>query len=116
MEKNCLDKDVLVTLLELAPKTQDFQVYKRYDVAFFGLKSGRAQYREGQKGGEDGKNKRGGEIGRDERGEKGHFGNEVNLIVEKSSNSEANVYNHIIYWCYQGLMVLGWGTSWLGGP
>ena len=59
-EEDRLDEDVLVTLLKLAPKTQDSQVYKRHDIAPLSPKSGRAQYEEGQKGGEDGKDKGGG--------------------------------------------------------
>ena len=46
-EENCLDEDVLVTLLELALKIRDSQVYKRHDVASLDPKSGRAQYKEG---------------------------------------------------------------------
>ena len=80
-------------------------MYKRHDVAPFSPKSGRAQYREGQRGREDGKDKRGGENGRDERGGGGHCGNKVNSMVGESSGSEASVYHHIIYRCYQGLMV-----------
>lgn len=106
-EEDRLDEDVLVTSLKLAPKTRDSQVYKRHDVAPLGPKSGRAQYGEGQRGGEDGKDKRGGENGRGERGGGGHRGNKVNPMVGESSGSEASVYHHIIYRCYQGLMVLG---------
>ena len=102
-----MDEDVLVTSLKLVPKTRDFQVNKRHDVAPLGPKSGRAQYKEHQRGGEDGKDKRGGEDGRGERGGGGHCGNQVNLMVGESSGSEASDYHHIIYWCYQELMVLG---------
>ena len=106
-EEDCLDDDVLVTSLKLSPKTRDSQVYKRHDVAPLGPKSGRAQYGEGQRGGEDGKDKRGGENGRGERGGEGHRGNKVNPMGGEGSGSEASVYHHIIYRCYQGLMVLG---------
>ena len=102
-----MDKDVLVMSLKLAPKTRDSQVNKRHDIAPLGPKSGRAQYGEGQKSGEDGKDKTGGENRRGERGGRGYRRNEVNPMVGESSVSEARVYHHIIYQCYQGLMVLG---------
>ena len=79
---------------------------KSHDIAPFGPKSGRAQYGESQKGGEDGKDKRGRENGRGERGGRGYYGNKVNPMVGENSGSEASVYHHIIYRCYQGLMVL----------
>ena len=72
-EKNCLDEDVLVTSLELASKTQHPLVYKRYDVALLGPKSGRAQYRKGQREGENGKDKSGGENRRGKRSGRGHY-------------------------------------------
>ena len=106
-KKHCLNEDVLVILLELVAKTGDFQVYKYHDVAPLGCKSGRAQYEEGQKGGEDEKDKKDGENGKSERGGGRYRGNKVNPIVKESSGSEASVYYHIIYQCYQGLIVLG---------
>ena len=95
LEEDCLDKNVLVTFLELAPKTQDFQVYKCHDVASLGPKSGRAQYEKGQRGKEDGKGKRDRENRRNERGGGGHCGNKVNLVVGENSGSKASVYHHI---------------------
>ena len=106
-EEDCLDEDVLVTLLKLAPKTRDSQVYKRYDVAPLGLKNGRAQYGENQRDREDGKNKRGGENGKGKKGGGGYCRNEVKPMVGESSDSDTSIYYHIIYRCYQGLMVLG---------
>ena len=106
-EEDCLDEDVLVTSLKLAPKTRDCQVYKHHNVAPLGHKGWRAQYGEDQRGGEDGKDKRGGENRRYERAGGGYCGNKVNLMVGESSGSEASVYHHIIYRCYQGLMVSG---------
>ena len=41
-EKDYLDEDILVILLELAPKIWDSQMYKCHDVAPFGPKSRRA--------------------------------------------------------------------------
>ena len=82
-------------------------MYKRHDIAPLDPRSGRAQYGEGQRGGEDGKDKRGGENGRGEMGGGGHCGNKVNPMVEESSGSEASIYHHIIYQCYQRLIVLG---------
>lgn len=41
LKENCLDKDTLVMALERAPKTRDFQVYKRNDIASLSSKSGR---------------------------------------------------------------------------
>lgn len=95
----------------LAPKIQHSQVYKCYDVVPFCLKSGKAQDEKGQRGGKDGKDKRGRENRRDERGKGGHCRNKVNLVVQQSSDSEISVYHHIIYRCYQELMILGWGTG-----
>lgn len=41
-KEDCLDKDVLVTSLGLAPKIRDSQIYKCHDIPPFGPKSGRA--------------------------------------------------------------------------
>ena len=100
LKKNFLDKDVLVILLELAPKTQDSQVYKRHNIASFSLKSGRTQYKEGQKGRKNGKDKKDRKNGKDEKGGGDHYGNKVNPLVGKSSGFEASVYHHIIFQCY----------------
>ncbi len=88
-----MDEDVP---LEPAPKIQVSQMHERHDVASLGPKSGRAQYGNSQRGGEDGKGKKGGENG---KGERGHRGNKVDPVVEKSSGSEASDYYHIIYQC-----------------
>ena len=82
-------------------------MYKRHDIVPLGPKSGRAQHGEAQGSGEDGKDKRGGENRRGERSGGGHRGNKVNPIIREISGSEASVYHHIIYQCYQGLMVFG---------
>ncbi len=42
------------------------------------------------------KSKRGGE---NRKGERGHWGNKVDPVIEKSSGSEASDYYHIIYQC-----------------
>ena len=102
-----MDKDVLVTSLKLAPKTQNSQIYKHHNIAPFGPKSEKAQYGESQKGGENRKDKGDGENGRVERSGRGYCENKINLIVGKSSGSKASVYHHIIYQCYQGIMFLG---------
>ena len=102
-----MDEDVLVTLLKLAPKTRDSQVYKRHDVVPFGPKSGRAQYGEDYWGGENGKDKRGGKNGRGEKVGGDHCGNKINPMVEESSGFKVSVYHHKIYQCYQGPIVLG---------
>ncbi len=41
-EEDCLNKDVLVTLLDLTPKIQTSQVHQRHDVIPLGPKSGKA--------------------------------------------------------------------------
>ena len=41
LEEDCLDKNILVMLLELAPKIWDIQIYKCHDIAPFGPKSRR---------------------------------------------------------------------------
>ena len=82
-------------------------MYKYHDIISFSPKSRRAEYREGQKGRDDGKDKRGEENGRGERGRKSHCRNKVNLVVEESNGSKVSVYHHIIYWYYQKLIVLG---------
>ncbi len=94
-----LDEEVLVTSLEPAPKIQASQVYQRHDVAFLGLKSERAQYGNGQRGGEDGKDKRGEENEKGERSGGGHRKNKVDPVVEESYGSEVSDYYHIIYQC-----------------
>ena len=106
-EKNCLDEDILVTLLELTPKIQNSQVYICYNVAPLGSKSLRVQYGENQRGKKDGKDERGRENGSGKRGKRGHRGNKINVMVGKSSSSEVSVYHHIAYPYYQKLMVLG---------
>ena len=95
-EKDCLNEDVLVTLLELVLEIRDSQVYKRHDITPLGPRSGRTQYGEGLKGGEDGKDKRGRENRRGERGGGAHCGNKVNPIVGESSGPQASFYHHII--------------------
>lgn len=100
LEKDCLDKNILITSFRLAPKTQNFQVYKRHDVACFSPMNGRTQYREGQKEEEDKKDKRSRENGSSERGRGDHCGNKINPVVRKSRYFEANIYYHIIYRCY----------------
>ena len=97
--------------LEQAPKTQESQVYQCDDIASFGPKSRRAKYGEGQRDGEDEKIKKDWENGRDEKSGRDYCGNKVNLIIGKSSDSEASVYHYIIYWYYQRLIVLGWDTG-----
>lgn len=91
-----MDKNVSVTLLELALKTRDFKVYKYRDIVSLGPKSERAQYKERQRDREDGKNKRNRENERGKRSEEGHRGNKLNTLVGKSSGSETSVYHHII--------------------
>ena len=107
LEEDCLDEDVLVTALERAPKTQNSQVYKCHNIILLGPKNGRIQYGKGQKSGEDEKDKKSGENGRVERGGRDYCRNKVNLVVEESSSFKLSVYHHIIYWCYQKLMILG---------
>lgn len=41
LEEDCLDENILVTVLERTPKIRDFQVYKYHDVVFFSPKSRR---------------------------------------------------------------------------
>ncbi len=89
-----MDEDVPITSLEPAPKIRASQVHQCHDVAPLGPKSGRAQYGNSQRGGEDGKSKRGGENGKSERG---HRGTKVDPLVEESSGFEASDYYHIIY-------------------
>ncbi len=91
LEEERLDEDVP---LEPAPKIQASQVHERHDVAPLSPKSGRAQYGNSQRGGEDRKGKKGGE---NKKGERDHWGNKVDLVVEESSGSEASDYYHIIY-------------------
>lgn len=107
LEENCLDENVLVLLLGLVPKIQNFQVYKRYDIAPLSPKSKRAQYGESQRDRKNGKNKRDGENGRSEKGERSHCENKINPVVGESRGFEASIYYHIIYRYYQGLMILG---------
>ena len=52
-EEDRLDEDVLVTLLVPTPKIRASQMNQRHDIAPFGSKSGRVQYENGQRGGED---------------------------------------------------------------
>ncbi len=59
-----MDEDVS---LELAPKIRASQVHESHDIAPLGLKSGRTQYGNSQKGEENGKGKRGGENEKGER-------------------------------------------------
>lgn len=88
------------------PTTHDFQLYQCRDMISFGSKSRRAQYGGDQKNRKDEKNKRNTENEKGERRRKNHRGNKVNLMVEKSSGSKIGVHYHIIYWCYQELIVL----------
>lgn len=107
LEKNWLDEDVSVTLLELTTKTWDSQIYKRHDITSLSYKSGKAQYEEGQRNKKNEKNKRDGKNRKGERGRKNHYGNKINLVVEENGSFKISVLYHIIYWCYQEPMVLG---------
>ncbi len=91
-----MDEDVPVLSLVPMPKIRTFQVHQYYDVIPLGSKSGRAQYGNSQRGGENEKGKRGGENG---KGEKGHRRNKLDLLVEENSGSEISDYYHIIYQC-----------------
>ncbi len=62
-------------------------MHQRHDIAPFGPKGGKAQYGNSQKGGENGKG---------ERDKRGHRGNKVDPVVEKSSSSEVSDYYLII--------------------
>lgn len=46
-EENCLNEDVLITLLGLTPKIQDVQVYKCHNIVSLSCKSGKVQDKEG---------------------------------------------------------------------
>ena len=105
--EDCLDKDISVILLGLVPEIQNSQGYKCHDVPPLGAKSEKTQDGEGKKDREDRKNKRNRENRKGERGGRGHCGNKINPVVGESSGSEASIYYHIIYRCYQRLMVLG---------
>ena len=72
-------------------------MYKCSYVVFFGPKSEKIQYRKGQKNGKDEKGKRSRENGKDEKNKKVYWGNKIDLVIEKSSNSKVNNYYHIIY-------------------
>lgn len=98
-EEDCLDEDILVTSLKLAPKTKNSQGYKYYDVTPLGFKSGRLQYGKGQRGREDRKDKRSGENEGSERGRGSHWQNKVNPMVREISGAEASAYHHIIDQC-----------------
>lgn len=71
-------------------------VRKDRDIALYVPKSGRPQYKKGQRG-EEGKSQRKGER---------YWGNKINPMIEKGSGSEANVSHLIIYEYEQRLMVL----------
>ncbi len=74
-------------------------MHQCYDIASLGPKSRRAQYENSQRDREDGKVMGGGENRMGERGGGGHQENKVDPMVEKSSDSEASDYYHIIYKC-----------------
>lgn len=96
-KKDCLNKNISVRLLELAPKIQASQVHQRHYVALFCLKNRRAQYENSQKSRKNGKNKKDGENEKSERGRKSLCGNKVDPMVEKNSDLQASDYYYIIY-------------------
>ena len=106
LENDCLDKDALVTLLERAPCTQDFEVYECHGIALFSPKS-RKHNMKRDKGVERMIRIKAIERNKRVRGvEGGHCGNKINLVIRKRSGSEANVYYHILCRYYQRLIVL----------
>ena len=60
-------------------------------------KVGEYNIEKGQRGRENGKEKKGGENRRSERGRRGYYGNKVNPLVRENSDFEVSVYHHIIY-------------------
>lgn len=96
-EKDCLDKNISTMLLGLAPKIQDFQIYKRYDVTSLSFMNEKAQDREGQKSKENEKDKRSKENRRGEKDKRSHCRKKINPMIRKSSGSKINVYHCIIY-------------------
>ena len=97
LEKDCLDENISITLLEPAPKIQDLQVHQRHNIITLSAKSGKTQYEKNQQGRKDEKDKRGGKNGEGERNEEGHWKNKVNLVVKENGGFETSVYHYIIY-------------------
>lgn len=97
-EKDCLNEDVLNRSSGLTPKTGDFQVHQRLDVALLVSKAEEHDM-ERVRGVEKMGSQRGGEDGKGERGGKGRQGNKINPVVGGNSGSEASGYHHIIYGC-----------------
>ena len=99
LNKDHLDKNVPVMLLELAPKIQASQIYQHYYIAYFNFKSGRTQYENGQKSREDRKGKKGRENKKSEKSRRGSWENKVDLVVKKNSYFKASDYYYIICQC-----------------
>ena len=99
LAEDYLDNNISITLLELALKICNSQVYQHYDIAIFYPKSRKVQYGKGQRSGEDRKSEKGREDGEGERSKESYHRNKIYLIVKKSSYFKVNVYYHIIYKC-----------------
>lgn len=72
LKEDCLNKNVLDMPLKLVLQSQNFQIHQYYNIAIFGLKNERVQYRKSQKDKKDKKGKRVEKDRKDERDEKGH--------------------------------------------
>lgn len=71
-------------------------MHQRHNITPHGPKNGKAQYENGQSGGENGKSKRDRENGKSERGGEDHRKNKIDSVVEESSDSKTSDYYYII--------------------
>lgn len=97
LKEDHFDKNIPIIPLKSVSKIQSFQVYQCYNIELFGYKSGRIQYKNSQRDGENRRDKRTGENKNSERAEGGYLRNKIDLGVEESSDSEASNYYYIIY-------------------
>lgn len=72
-------------------------MHQCYNSLLFGLKNGRVQYENGQRGREDGKSKKSRKNKKGERGGGDHWENKIDLVIKKSSSSMVSDYYYIIY-------------------
>ena len=98
-KRSCLDKNILAWSIRKALKIEELQVHQYYNIAAYGPKSGKKQYKKGkrvQKG-----RKR-------QRSKENRKRDKINLVLAMNAGSHVSIYHYIIYRYQQRLIILGW--------
>ena len=81
LEKDCLNENISITLLELAFKIQDYLMQQCLNITTFDTKCGKAQYEKSHQNGKDKKSRKNEEDWEGQKNWEGHWENKVNFLV-----------------------------------